>query len=291
MSDWLRAFTIWRNRRKRFAEEWNFHLDVAAAEGESLGFTKREARTLAKRRLGNRYAHQRRALRQIGGDLNGLLDLLPLRSFIRSALLVPMTLVILSTVALVFNPARTIALKCLEAVIVPGVQPHLEHWIPSTPAGVVPVDAAGLVLRILVILGIMRIALGLIPRAGWRLCVYAASVLIAVAFAAAVCWITVLQVLFARTWAHDGIQGLALIAFGFGFAGMLYMATHLWWADVERRCPVCLRVPGMQEERGKFHHVLIEPLEVETICLHGHGLILKNRWLRHFTAAQPLFPQ
>jgi hypothetical protein len=47
----------------------------------------------------------------------------------------------------------------------------------------------------------------------------------------------------------------------------------------------------MREERGKSCDVLVEPLEVETVCLQGHGLILKNRWFRHFTPGEPLFPQ
>jgi hypothetical protein len=38
----------------------------------------------------------------------------------------------------------------------------------------------------------------------------------------------------------------------------------------------------MPETRGKAHDVLVEPLEKESICLYGHGLVLESRWRRGF---------
>ena len=291
MSDWVLGLVTWWNRRQRFTEEWTFHLEAAAAELEMLGFTRRDAQRAAKRRLGSTLSYRRKSLRAIGGDFAGLLGLLPTKRAARSPLLPPSMLLIGAGLALVFNPARLMALKCLEAMLNLGVQPPSERLIPLTPAGLVPVDFVGFALRILLVCGLARIALDLFPRTSLRLSVYATAVLFGVTFAAAVCWITFLQALVARSWAHDGVQGIVLIAFVFGFTGTVYKAMRLWWVDVERRCPVCLRLPGMPEPRGKQHDILVEPLEVESICFHGHGLISESRWSRRFTPGEQLFPQ
>src|SRR5215471_2679771 len=189
MTDWLRAFTIWRNRRKRFAEEWAFHMDEAAARWQAVGIGARDARKLARSSLGSRRAYRRDALRTIGGDFAGLVDLLPVRRTSRSRFLVPMTLAILSALAIAINPERAMALKSLAAIAVPGAHARWERLIPLTPAGMVPVDFFAAVLRALVLAGLLRIAFDLAPRSTLRLCAYAAASLAAMALAAAICWV------------------------------------------------------------------------------------------------------
>ena len=65
------------------------------------------------------------------------------------------------------------------------------------------------------------------------------------------------------------MEGFALLAFLFGFVGMLYLAAWQWWIDAENRCPCCLRLPGMPETRGNAHDVSLDPLEIESICFRG----------------------
>jgi hypothetical protein len=50
-----------------------------------------------------------------------------------------------------------------------GVQPPSERLIPLTPAGLVPAEFVGFVLRILVVCGLARIAVNLFPRTSLRL--------------------------------------------------------------------------------------------------------------------------
>lgn len=291
MSGWLRAFTTWRNRRQRFAEEWAFHRDAAAAEWEALGLRPREARKQAARQLGGRYSYRRSALRAIGGDFCGLLELLPLRAWRKSALPLPLILLSVSLLSLAFDPFRSTALRCLQVIALRGPNLQLDRWIPATPAGLVPTQLAAWVLRIWMISGLARIAFHLPAKTSWRLSWYAVAVLIIMAFAGAVFWVVSLQFLTNRSWHHDGVQGLSLLVFGFAFLGLLYAGSRLWWADVKRRCPICLRLPGMPEQRGKPNDILVEPLEVESICFHGHGVFTENRWTRHFAPGAPLFRQ
>jgi hypothetical protein len=65
---------------------------------------------------------------------------------------------------------------------------------------------------------------------------------------------------------------------------MLYLAVWQWWIDVENRCPYCLRLPGMPETRGNAHDVLLDPLEIESICFRGHGVVLERRCGQRFQA-------
>lgn len=226
-------------------------------------------------------------LEKAAADLRSL----PLRQLSRNAWSVIALLFIIPVLALALNPLRTAALQCLAAILVPGVQVTFVRLIPSTPSGVVPVELARLVLRLLMLGGIARIGFGLLAGLSLRLCLYAATVLLALALNVAIAWITVLEGLTARRWEHDGLQGTALLLAGFALTSLLYRAARWWWVDVERRCPVCLRLPGMPEHRGRATDVLIDPFETESICFYGHGLMREDRWSRRFAAGGPLFPQ
>src|SRR5215475_13577426 len=100
MADWISALRIWRARRKRFADEWSFHCEMAARELQCFGLTCREARREASRQLGSRAAHRQRALREIGGDARGLLSLLPIARAGRSPWLAPGILGLFTALAL-----------------------------------------------------------------------------------------------------------------------------------------------------------------------------------------------
>lgn len=132
-----------------------------------------------------------------------------------------------------------------------------------------PVSLTGALLRTLAVAGLGWAIANLAPRRSLRAFLYAVIVLCGIVLGAAVFWVTGMQILARRSWGHDGIQGFALLAFLFGFVGMLYLAVWQWWIDVENRCPYCLRLPGMSETRGSPDHVLLDPLEIESICFVG----------------------
>ena len=285
ISDWRSALATWRSRRRRFAEEWAFHCDAAIAELEALGYSRRRAKQAVMRKMGARIRHRRSALAEIGGDLRGLSRLLPIRTVTRSAFFVPLTLAASLAPALLLNPAPMAALRCVRAILFNQDLPAVERIIPLTPAGVVPVGLAGALLRTMALGGLAWASAALLPRRLSRAYLYAITVLCEIVFGGAVSWVAGMQILTVRSWGHDGLQGLALVAFVFGFLGVLYVLMRRWWVDVESRCPYCLRLPGMPEATGSAHNLLVDPLEIESICFRGHGLPLQSRWRRHFQAA------
>lgn len=281
MREWIRAFRIWRSRRRRFAEEWAFHLEMAAGELESLGMHPVEAQRQARRRLGARRLHRRAAMRELEADARGLRDLLPIRSVRRGAFLAPLLIAASVAVMLALNPARVQVVESLYRLLPSTRADDVPTLMPLT-AGAVPTGFASLALWLFVLVGVGRVALGFSARGNWRAGAYAVAVLCELAMAGGVCWATGLQLLLGWRWGSDLLQGVALGSFAFAFSWSAWFAQRLWWRDVERRCPVCLRLPGMPEVRGKRCDVLLEPLEVEAICLRGHGLAIESRWQRGF---------
>jgi len=284
ISEWRSALTTWWSRRRRFAEEWAFHRDVAIAELEALGYSRRRAKKAVRRKMGTRFRYRQSALAEIGGGLPGLLHLLPIRQTTRSAFFVPVTLALGVVSALLLSPNPSVAVRCIRAILFCQDLPAAARIIPLTPAGIVPVGLAGALLRTVAVAGLACAIAALLLQRLNRAFFYSITVLCEIVLGGAVAWVTGMQILAARSWGHDGPQGLALLAFIFGLSGMLYAGMRWWWVDVENRCPYCLRLPGLPEARGKAHDVLVDPLEIESICFRGHGTVLQSRWRRRFQA-------
>ena len=285
MSEWRTAFSTWWARRRRFAEEWAFHRDMAVAEFEALGYSPRRAREMAAQRMGVRSRHQPSALVVIGGDVPGLLRLLPFRSLTRSAYFVPATLALTAVLALSINRTPATTLRCIAAILFCMDTPANQRLVPLTPEGVAPVNLAGAVIRGLALVGLGWATANLLRRRFLRAYLYSVIVLSELLFGGALLWVNGVQALATRSWGHDFLQGLALLAFLFSFLAALYAALRAWWNDVGTRCPYCLRLPGMTETRGNLHDVLVYPLESESVCFYGHGLLLQSRWDRRFDPA------
>lgn len=285
ISEWRAGLLTWWRRRRRFAEEWAYHRDAAIAEFEALGYSHWRARKWARRRMGMRRRHRSSALAAIGGDLAGLWRLLPVRSVARSALLVPAALLLGTALVVLLNPARSMAVRCIGAMLFGHPLRDPERIIPLTPEGCVPVGLAGALLRAVVVAGVIWAVANLFPRKRFLALLYSVIVLCEIVLGAAVCWVTGIQTLASRNWGHDRLQGFALIGFLIAFAALLSVGLWRWWADVENRCPYCLRLPGMPEIRGNAHDVLLNPLEIESICFRGHGVMLQNRRHRRFQPA------
>ena len=101
----------------RFTEEWNFLREAVISEFESRGYGKREARIAAAQRMGARFRYRREALGAIGGNWQGLLSLLPIRSTARSPFLAPIALILGPVMTLALNPQRVMAVRCIDAML------------------------------------------------------------------------------------------------------------------------------------------------------------------------------
>jgi len=256
--------------------------EMAAAEFESLGMTRREARRLVRRRLGGRASHRRAALRELRADFRALFDLLPRHRIRKSPILVPTVIAAAIVLMLAFNPQRRQAIESLRGIL-PFLAPaNVARWIPLTPRGVVPTGFASATLWSFALVAIARMASTPALRAHWRLSVFGGITLLMLIAFGAVFWATTLQVLLANQWTNGRGQGMALLAFLFCYVAWAFHSLRFWFGDLQRRCPVCLRQLGMPEVRGNAHDVLLAPLETETVCLHGHGLNLESHWGRVF---------
>jgi hypothetical protein len=93
------ALDEWLELRFRVRAERRFHLDRATGDLRALGLTPREAKRRARTRFGSRQNSQA-ALRELGGDLNGLARLFRAHRVVASVWLQPA--VLLGAVALIF---------------------------------------------------------------------------------------------------------------------------------------------------------------------------------------------
>jgi hypothetical protein len=182
---------------------------------------------------------------------------------------------------LALNPQRSQAIESLRGLVPFGREVRVSRFIPLTPPGVVPIGIAGAMLVWFATLGsawLVRLA----RRTGWRVWVYGAAGLAAWMAFGALAWVTGLQVLMRHAWRHDGIQVTVILLYILAYVGGAYLALRFWRRDLERRCPVCLRLCGLAEARGSAAGVLLAPPEVESVCLQGHGLNVENQWGRSF---------
>jgi hypothetical protein len=77
---------------------------------------------------------------------------------------------------------------------------------------------------------------------------------------------------------------------GFAFSTLLLayciaamaLQCRYWWFDLRQRCPVCLDRLVMPLTEGTTERVLLNAAVTESICVHGHGVLVESRWVRHF---------
>lgn len=256
MAEWIRAFRFWLYRRRRLNREIRF-----------------------RREMGLPVVHRREAARQSEAGLRGLFSLLPLTRTKRGPFFHPLLIALATTLVVLLDPLRAQLFESISGVA------HAQRFIPLTPAGIVPMGFAVVVLAMFLMVGAVRTARGPLPRRNWRILLYATLLLVELAFAGVVLWVVGMQSLLSWRWGNDRIQGLALCYFAFGYLGLAWQAMRRWWRDVELRCPLCLRLLGMHEVHGRAHALLVEPAETESICLYGHGAVLESRWRRSFSSA------
>jgi hypothetical protein len=60
------------------------------------------------------------------------------------------------------------------------------------------------------------------------------------------------------------------------------MQCRSWWSDLNRRCPVCLDRFVLPLTEGMADRVLLESAVTESVCAHGHGVLVESRWSRRF---------
>jgi hypothetical protein len=106
------AFREWLELRRRLRDERRFHLERSVADLRALGVSAREAKRIARSRLGRR-SHARSAIREIGGDFGGLLQLLRAYRVPQSIWLRPFALLAALAVMILVSPSRWLLVESI----------------------------------------------------------------------------------------------------------------------------------------------------------------------------------
>ena len=62
-----------------------------------------------------------------------------------------------------------------------------------------------------------------------------------------------------------------------------------WWNDLRQRCPVCLDRLLLPVTEGTASRVLLGSAITQSVCAHGHGVLVESRWSRRFRPQEAPF--
>ncbi len=120
-----------------------------------------------------------------------------------------------------------------------------------------------------------------VPRIGrgtWLL--YGAAVFGLNALTTTMAWGLAVQIYDVRLRSGAGPAGVFLLVLA--FFRMTAMQYRYWRQDLLERCPVCLDRLMLPLTEGTAESVLLRPAVTESVCAHGHGVLVESRWSRAF---------
>lgn len=146
-----------------------------------------------------------------------------------------------------------------------------EHRIVTGPAQIV-----WLLLAFYVVFSLSQFGP---TRRRFRWLLYGFAVAFLHSLASLVAWALMIQF---WKWPVGGAGG-AIFALAFLAYLLLSAMQCRWWRmDLNHRCPVCLDRLVLPLTEGTPERVLLESAVTESVCAHGHGVLVESRWLRRF---------
>jgi len=97
-----------------------------------------------------------------------------------------------------------------------------------------------------------------------------------------IAWAFAIQIWNRIAWSTDGRALLAFLALFMVYLGIAALQCRYWWRDLHRRCPSCLDALLLSLTEGTPDRVLLNSATTESVCAHGHGVLVENRWSRRF---------
>ena len=340
------ALKEWLELRARMKEERQFHLDRAAADLRGLGLTPREAERMARIRFGNR-RHSQAGLRELGGDLRGLIHLFHAHRVVTSIWLMPAVLFAAVAILFAVRPSpremmegllgqtldsadhSTVSLEVYGAgPASPGITETefeeiqsmkiVAHAARFGPHEIRAHVATGLTLRTITSDAISATgnsgfyAAWVTPQPRvmtapakviWLLialyalffsCTHAGRLFTARSFlygvflgflhalASILVWALAIQLWLRTSWQTSLSAGLSFSVLAIAYVlGTAIQCGCLWW-DFRHRCPACLDRLLLSWTQGDEDRILLNPAAAESVCAHGHGVLLESRWVRDF---------
>jgi hypothetical protein len=102
------------------------------------------------------------------------------------------------------------------------------------------------------------------------------------ALASLITWALAVQLSSRIAWATDGRALLGFLALSAAYLGVVALQCHVWWQDLRRRCPSCLETLILPLTEGSADCFLLNSPTTESVCAHGHGVLVETRWASRF---------
>ena len=95
-------------------------------------------------------------------------------------------------------------------------------------------------------------------------------------------WAIEIQLWARIAWSSDGKALLGfLVCFALYLAALVFQYDR-WWQDLRQRCPFCLHGLVLPLTEGVSDCFLLNSATTESICPHGHGVLVETRWSSSF---------
>jgi hypothetical protein len=95
-------------------------------------------------------------------------------------------------------------------------------------------------------------------------------------------WAVAIQRWSRIAWSTDGRALLGFLALSALYLGVVALQSQVWWHDLHRRCPFCLEPLLLPLTEGSADCFLMNSATTESICAHGHGVLVETRWSSQF---------
>jgi len=95
-------------------------------------------------------------------------------------------------------------------------------------------------------------------------------------------WALAIQLWSRIAWSTDGTALLGFLALSAVYLGVVALQCHVWWRDLRRRCPFCLDSLLLPLTEGSADCFLLNSATTESVCAHGHGVLVETRWSSRF---------
>jgi hypothetical protein len=113
-------------------------------------------------------------------------------------------------------------------------------------------------------------------RDNWRWLLYGLGVACLHLLASLTAWAFVIQI-----WSVTAGLTYSTLLLAYCVVAMALQCRY-WWLDLRQRCPVCLDRLVMPLTEGAPCRILLDAAVTESICVHGHGVLVESRWARQF---------
>ena len=118
------------------------------------------------------------------------------------------------------------------------------------------------------------------PRGKVRWLLYGFLVAFLHALVSLMAWALAIQI-----WNWTPSAGTASVVFWLAFVAYLLLSAmqcRYWRRDLSQRCPICLESLVLPLTEGAADRILLESAITESVCAHGHGVLVESRWSRRF---------